>query len=58
MANTRVVIKVSPGKSRGGTIVARRVVKVRKTPLPQGKPIYQTRAQLNVHISSKNGERR
>lgn len=58
MAKSRVVIKVSPGKSRGGTIIAKKVVKLNKDDSPSGKPLYQTKAQLNVHISGKNGPRR
>ena len=57
MAQTKIVVKVTPGKSRGGTIIARRVVKINKADAPKGKPIYQTKAQLNVHLSSNGNER-
>ena len=57
MAQTKIVVKVTPGKSRGGTIVARSVVRLNKTDKPKGKPIYQTKAQLNVHLS-RNGNAR
>lgn len=58
MSKPRVVIKVSPKKGKGGTIIARQVVKVNKTKRPEGKPMFQTRAQLNVHLTTRNGERR
>lgn len=58
MAQTKIVVKVTPGKSRGGTIIARSVVRLNKTDKPKGKPIYQTKAQLNVHLLDKNGQRR
>lgn len=58
MAKSRVVIKVSPGKSKGGTIIARSVVKVNKTKRPEGKPMFQTRAQVAIRITKANGEQR
>lgn len=58
MSKTTVTIKVSPGKGKGGTIIARQVAKVRKGGSPTGKPLYHTKAQLNVHLTNKNGERR
>ena len=57
MAQTKIVVRVTPGKSRGGTIVVRSVVRLNKTDKPKGKPIYQTKAQLNVHLSSNGNER-
>lgn len=58
MSKTKIVVKVTPGKSRGGTIIARQVAALKKNGPKSGKPIYQTKAQLNVHIAGKNGERR
>lgn len=58
MAKARVVVKVSPKKSKGGTIIARSVVKVNKTKRPEGKPIWQTRAQVAIRITTANGEQR
>jgi hypothetical protein len=58
MGKSRVVIKVSPKKSKGGTIIARQVVKVNKTKRPEGKPMFQTKAQIDVHLTNKNGQRR
>ena len=52
MGKTKIVVKVSPGKSRGGTIIARRVVRLNKADKPKGKPVYQTKAQLHLHISN------
>ena len=52
MGKTRVVIKVSPGKSKGGTIIARSVVKVNKAKTPEGKPLFQTKARLHLHVSN------
>jgi hypothetical protein len=58
MGKSRVVIKVSPKKSKGGTIIARQVVKVNKTKRPEGKPMFQTKAQVAIRVTTKNGEQR
>lgn len=58
MANAKIVVKVTPKKTRGGTIIAKQVAKIEKTDSPRGKPFFQTRARLNVHLVNKHGERR
>lgn len=55
----KVKIKVRSGK--GGTELA--VARVRITPTdtrqrPIGRALYQTRAQINVHLTNGNGELR
>lgn len=58
MAKVRIKVKATPGKSRGGMIVARQVAELRKSKLRGGKPMWQTRAQINVHLLDKNGQPR
>ena len=44
-------VTVRSGKPSGsGTVIARVPVKVAQSDSPKGKMIYQTKAQLNVHI--------
>lgn len=53
MAKTKVKVVVKTGrKGDAGTLVARVPVAVVKNAKPQGKPIYQTKAQMNIHIRS------
>ena len=52
MARTHITVKVSPGKSRGSTIIAKRVIKLNKADKPKGKPVYRTKAQLHLHVSN------
>jgi len=56
MAKTSIRVKVVPKKSRGGTIVAKQVIRFKKGN-KGGTPVFQTKAQLNVHLSS-NGQPR
>lgn len=58
MSSAKITVKVTPGKSRGGTIVARSVVRMKKGTRTGGAPIYQTKAQLNVHLTDRNGKPR
>ena len=58
MANAKIVVKVTPKKTRGGTIIAKQVAKIEKTDSPKGKPFFQTRAKIDVHLAGKNGRRR
>lgn len=58
MAKVRIKVKATPGKSRGGMIVARQVAELRKSKLRGGKPMWQTRAQIDVHLLNQYGERR
>lgn len=58
MAKTRVKIKVQTGrKGDAGTLVARVPIAVVRNAKPRGKLLYQTRAQIDVHIL-KNGQPR
>lgn len=61
MAKAQVKVKVSSGKPSGnGTVLVRQqvvLVKAKAQAKPYGKPIYQTSAQLNVHVM-KNGRPR
>lgn len=52
MAKARVVVKVSPKKSKGGTIIALQAAELRKSKKVGGKPMWQTRAQLLVRLQS------
>lgn len=54
----KVKAKYTPGKSRGGTIVARKVMDFKKGGSAKGKPLFQTRSQLDVHLLNKNGQQR
>ena len=56
-AMVKVTVKTGR-KGDAGTLVARIPVTVAKTERPKGKFIYQTRAQLNVHLYNKNGQPR
>lgn len=48
---TKVKVVVKTGrKGDAGTLIARVPVAVVKNAKPQGKPLYQTKAQLNLHI--------
>lgn len=58
MAKVRIKVKATPGKSRGGTLIARKVVALKKSAGPQGKAFFETRAQIAVHILNQNGEPR
>lgn len=53
MAKTSIRVKVSPRKSKGGTIIAKQVVRFKKNAKARGEPIYQTKAQMNVHLNGK-----
>lgn len=54
MATTRVKVKISSGKSgSNGTVLVRQhvvIVKNNAQAKPYGRPIYQTKAQLNLHL--------
>lgn len=54
----QVKAKYVPGKSRGGTIVARKMMDVKKGGTAKGKLLFQTRSQLDVHLLNKNGQQR
>ena len=58
MAATKVIVRVSPGKPRTGTLIARRAVKIRKANSTSGKPMFQTKAQIAIRITTANGEQR
>lgn len=57
MASVKAKIKVSSKKS-GTKLAEARVIVAKAKKRPPGQPLYQTRAQLNVHIQNKNGESR
>ena len=55
---TKVKVTVKTGrKGDAGTLIARVPVAVVRNAKPRGKPFYQTRAQIDVHIL-KNGQPR
>lgn len=58
MAKAQVKVKVKPGPSKdGGTVLVRQqvvIIKANAQTKPYGKPLYQTRAQLNLHIERGN----
>lgn len=58
MAKVRIKVNATSGKSRGGTLIARQVRELRKSKLRGGKPMWQTKAQIDVHLLNKYGERR
>lgn len=58
MAKAKIKVSVKTGRKGGaGTLIARVPVAVVKTDRPVGERMYQTRAQLNVHIL-RNGQPR
>lgn len=59
MAKTRVKIKVQTGrKGDAGTLIARVPIAVVRNAKPRGKPLFQTAAQMNLHIYGANGQPR
>lgn len=55
----KVKVKVKTGKSGTGTLIARVPVAVSRTAHPQGKPFYQTRAQITIRPkTTRNGQPR
>ena len=58
MAKVRIKVKATPGKSRGGMIVARQVAELRKSMQRGGKPFYEASAQLNLHFYDEYGKQR
>ena len=50
MAKGKVKIKVSSGKSGNSERLSTQKVYIKKNVDAQGKPFFQTRAQLNLHI--------
>lgn len=57
---TKVKVVVKTGrKGDAGTLIARVPVAVVKNAKPQGKPFYQTKAQIHARIyTNKNGQPR
>jgi len=54
MPSIKVRVKVNSQKTNSGTLLARVPVAVVRKPNPTGQRLFQTRAQLNVHIKSGN----
>lgn len=55
----KVKVKVKTGKSGSGTLIARVPVTVSRTAHPQGKPFYQTKAQISIRPkTTRNGQPR
>ena len=58
MPGVKVRVKVNRNKPGTGTLLARVPVAVVRKPNPAGERLFQTRAQLNVHITNRNGATR
>lgn len=50
MSKARVKVTVKTGRKGGaGTLIARVPVAVKRTDQPEGKRLFETQAQLNIH---------
>ena len=52
MSKAKVKVKVQSGKKGSGTLLARVPVAVSHTDRPQKRRLFQTQAQMNIHIRS------
>ena len=54
MGKTRVKVKIKSKPGRAGTLLARVPVTVAGTDKPKGERLFQTKAQLNLHLDRGN----